>query len=368
MMSRWQYLLPPVAVIAIFFICNLAYMNINGNTYVLPPHKHIVLDYRNHEPTESKPKETILIQLRNRFFKKRTLYEMFTRSSNNPFSKCKINQCKYLPRNTTITPHVLIFHKSDPPDLPAKRLPSQKYIFYTGENEYNIYRWSVQYNLTMTHRQDSDIPMPNFSIEKKEDMLENNFNFAAGKSKKIAWVVSHCQTRSEREIYVKELRKYIDIDIYGKCGDLSCERETSCWQRINTTYKFYLSFENAFCKDYYTEKIKRPLAMGGIIPVVMGGSNYSKFLPPHSYIDVMDFPSPRALAVYLHKLDNNDMLYNEYFGWLGHYDIVSKDVHCTLCAYLHTNRDAIKVYDNIKTWFDPATRCRPGNWSHYDWS
>ena len=36
--------------------------------------------------------------------------------------------------------------------------------------------------------------------------------------KKIAWLVSHCETNSEREKYAKELSRYIPVDVYGKCG------------------------------------------------------------------------------------------------------------------------------------------------------
>ena len=33
----------------------------------------------------------------------------------------------------------------------------------------------------------------------------------------VAWVVSHCHTRSLREIYAAELKQHIDIDIFGTC-------------------------------------------------------------------------------------------------------------------------------------------------------
>ena len=30
--------------------------------------------------------------------------------------------------------------------------------------------------------------------------------------------ISHCETFSRREVYINELLKYINVDIYGKCG------------------------------------------------------------------------------------------------------------------------------------------------------
>ena len=38
---------------------------------------------------------------------------------------------------------------------------------------------------------------------------------ASKRSEKIGWLVSHCHTCSEREIYVDELSKYIDVNIEG---------------------------------------------------------------------------------------------------------------------------------------------------------
>ena len=56
-----------------------------------------------------------------------------------------------------------------------------------------------------------------------------------------------------------------------------------------------------------------------VLPVALGArpEDYEALAPPHSYIHVDDFESPRHLAEYLHKLDKNDDLYNEYFRWKG---------------------------------------------------
>lgn len=41
--------------------------------------------------------------------------------------------------------------------------------------------------------------------------------------------------------------------------------------------------------------------------------DYARAAPYKSYIHVDDFSSPKDLADYLHLLDQNDDLYNEYF-------------------------------------------------------
>ena len=38
------------------------------------------------------------------------------------------------------------------------------------------------------------------------------------RSKPIVWMVSRCHTLSRREVYAKDLKQHIDIDIFGECG------------------------------------------------------------------------------------------------------------------------------------------------------
>ena len=59
--------------------------------------------------------------------------------------------------------------------------------------------------------------------------------------------VSNCHSASKREAYVRELRRFIPIDIYGKCGEYKCAKEKGwqCYKEAEAKYKFYLAFENA---------------------------------------------------------------------------------------------------------------------------
>ena len=43
--------------------------------------------------------------------------------------------------------------------------------------------------------------------------------------------------------------------------------------------------------------------------------DYARASPERSYIHVDDFAGPKELADFLHKLDQDDDLYNEYFQW-----------------------------------------------------
>ena len=87
---------------------------------------------------------------------------------------------------------------------------------------------------------------------------------------------------------MKELQKYIDVAIFGRCGEkyakakqkhvlercsLHCAmnsiyRMSGSVEKGTDSFKFYLAFENALCKDYVTEKFFS--RVGHILPVVKG--------------------------------------------------------------------------------------------------
>ena len=106
--------------------------------------------------------------------------------------------------------------------------------------------------------------------------------------------------------YVRALQKHIKVDIYGECGNLKCPRsqENNCWTKVDQLYHFYLAFENSICVDYVTEKLFNTFLLP-IVPIVLGGANYEKYAPKHSYINVAHFASPGHLADYLVYLDKN---------------------------------------------------------------
>ncbi|XP_019866722.2 alpha-(1,3)-fucosyltransferase C-like [Aethina tumida] len=173
------------------------------------------------------------------------------------------------------------------------------------------------------------------------------------KQKKVAWFVSNCNDApSKRLKLVREMQQYIDIDIYGKCGTLSCSKRNQerCYKDIERQYKFYLSFENSLCQDYVTEKLFYLLNYN-IVPVVYGGVDYNVMAPPHSVINVMDFETVPDLVNYLKYLDNNVTEYMKYFEWKKHYTVKSpKKVMCDLCAKLNQPIKT-KVYNNIQEWW-----------------
>ena len=95
-------------------------------------------------------------------------------------------------------------------------------MFYPYSSQYNKF-----FNWTISYRQDADFRNQYGKLTKiephssQEDELKkqiklfgiNHLAISQNKTKKIAWFVSHCNTKSQREKYVKELEKHIEVCI-----------------------------------------------------------------------------------------------------------------------------------------------------------
>ncbi|XP_037285456.2 alpha-(1,3)-fucosyltransferase C [Rhipicephalus microplus] len=263
-------------------------------------------------------------------------------------------------------------HDLDPGNKPEMRAPFQKWVYWSLEPPWHTPLASLKslnntINWTMTYRLDSDILDNYVKITKlvpaeqpyDKDPLENIWQ---RKFKMAAWAVSSCETSGKREHYVRELRKYIDVDVYGDCDENKCPRkmETSCYKMFARDYFFYLSFENCICRDYVTEKLFKPLTYD-IIPVVYGGANYSDAAPPESYIDALSFESPRQLALHLKKVARDFNLYKRHFRWKGKFKIKPFTYYnfCALCRKLHsTDFKKSSVILDMHHWWNTTSYCR----------
>lgn len=157
----------------------------------------------------------------------------------------------------------------------------------------------------------------------------------------------------------------VQVDIYGKCGTLTCSRDSTqkCYDMLDEDYKFYLSFENSNCKDYITEKLFENALGRNVLPIVMGApiEDYQRYAPQRSYIHVDEFESPAELAQYLLVLDRNDELYNSYFQWKGTGQVTKpyKQFFCDMCAMLHDEESLSvpKWYGDINAWWRSPGIC-----------
>ena len=116
--------------------------------------------------------------------------------------------------------------------------------------------------------------------------------------------------------------KEIKIDSYGPClnnrqgyGDRMTDNVEAYMK-----YKFVIAIENSNCIDYVTEKLVKAVESGSI-PIVAGRNgrpDYRRFMPDHSYINIFDYPSIKALADDLKRIANNKTLYESYLWFKKH--------------------------------------------------
>lgn len=277
-----------------------------------------------------------------------------------------------------------------PEDLPKNRSPYQKYIFFNMESADNYPVCSKSFdgffNWTSTYRLDSDVPYayilirnnqgeivgPKAHMTWSEDLPEVSNDLMErleNKSKAAAWFVSHCSSRSNRKLLVKKLQKALysyglNVDVYGTCGPLKCPRDkkNTCDSLLERDYFFYMSLENSFAEDYVTEKLLTAL-QHDTLPIVYGGADYSRFLPPGSYLDANMF-NGHELAALMNRLIKSPKIYSQYFRWKSQYiysEPSSKENVCAVCEALNKREMVEKetVYKDFRRWWHPnyVKRC-----------
>ena len=87
--------------------------------------------------------------------------------------------------------------------------------------------------------------------------------------------------------------------------------------------------------------------------------DYEALASLHSFIHVDEFAGPRQLADYLHLLDANDTLYNEYHHWRQSvWSTLDTQNWCRLCALLHWKDEVgyVSWYKDYQMWWNGACR------------
>ncbi|KAH9364483.1 hypothetical protein HPB48_017773 [Haemaphysalis longicornis] len=258
-------------------------------------------------------------------------------------------------------------------DSPKWRAARQKWVFWSQEPPPPVGSLKRVFNWTMTYRSDSDIWNPYGIIAERKTkqsyQYQQTWKIWRRKSRMAAWAVSRCEARSRREDYVKQLRKYVRVNVYGKCGQLKCPRanSTRCYEMFEEKYFFYLSFENSICRDYVTEKFFNVLEYD-IVPVVLGGANYTAIAPPDSFIDALSFKSPKHLAEYLKRVAGDFQLYAKYLRWKETHTLANFprfDALCRVCKKLHSPsfRQTTVVADMFH-WWNTMSHCWSWNFTN----
>ncbi|XP_052080728.1 glycoprotein 3-alpha-L-fucosyltransferase A-like [Mytilus californianus] len=275
------------------------------------------------------------------------------------FHECSYKNCKLITDKKLLsTSEAVIFHHNSFSTLPDKPR-GQIWIFASLESPYhtskhfNTEKVKGKFNWTMTYRKDSEAFSPYAFLKKQLHIPVKKYtSIFMNKTKNIAWVVSNCQTQSKRQAYVKELSKYIDVDIYGRCGKPCLFKGEHCKMHLSKTYRFYLSFENSLCKDYLTEKIFRMYSNSiDFIPIVRGAPNAKDHLPQKTYISTSDFQSPQKLAAFLKIIGSDKTRYISYLKEKHKYLASAYEKSdffaglCDICYHLNVGTQKPKTID-----------------------
>nr|XP_045609846.1 3-galactosyl-N-acetylglucosaminide 4-alpha-L-fucosyltransferase FUT3-like [Procambarus clarkii] len=215
------------------------------------------------------------------------------------------------------------------------RDPSQPWVMFEPETHLQsnvLFHTNYElldgfFNRTMHHRRDSDIlVLHGFIVGRGRDASflppswrQDPVLFPNKTRRKLAVAfVSNCKDNSGRLQYIRTLKKYARVDVYGRCGDHKCGSSRyaehaykpatdPCMRMAGDSYLFYLAFENALCTDYVTEKLYK-LLYYPLIPVVLGAANYSALMPPGSYINALHY-TPQQLAYKMKYLADHPQIY-----------------------------------------------------------
>ncbi|WKX94450.1 hypothetical protein Q1695_011597 [Nippostrongylus brasiliensis] len=249
--------------------------------------------------------------------------------------------------------------------------PDQYRIFYSQESPayYGVPSLRHRFNMTLGFNHDSPIASPygytmKLAKKSRRSLTRQELEIINGKTKAVAWFVSNCGAISGRTEYYEKLKDYISVDMFGYCGNDTCSTDSHCESNLDTLYHFYLSFENAMCEYYITEKLWKHGYMHLVVPVVLKRSIVEPFVPPYSFVAVDDFSSPKELAEYMSYLIANKTAYLEYFEWRRDYRVIFLDGRdhnrlerpwglCQLCRLLWERpRKRYKVKDILKQWYN----------------
>ena len=233
----------------------------------------------------------------------------------------------------------------------------------------------------MTYRQDSDIVHSygrvvrrNFSstiydhqsIDIYLDVKTNQSTFDVAREfserkNRIAWFVSNCQAKNQRNRLGKKLGEFFPVDQYGRCSSM---KSNETFEETLKKYKFYLAFENSHCKDYITEKSFYNALALGLIPIVFGPTkeDTEKILPVNSFLHIEQFDDLKRVIEQLNSISEDSERFAFYHQWRIDHRLITwpsnyyvDDRFCDLCIKLHDDSQPSKFYTNFSSWLNQCT-------------
>eukprot|EP01080_Neovahlkampfia_damariscottae_P003875 gene3875-7089_t len=234
--------------------------------------------------------------------------------------------------------------------IPFKKFcKNQKSVLFTGEN-LNKNDFKEKFDINIYSRSDGDAYVGYFGYNLLERPVKKKRNDIL-----VSAYISNCDYRvsSDRLKIIKELKKYIKIDVFGKCFNVTEPKELMhldyAKRKIENiaNYKFHLAFENSKDNGYISEKIWQSFH-AGTVPIYLGAPNIRNYLPKqNSALIVDEFPSIENLAEEIKRLGTNDKDYKDMFQWRQKVDdtfLIVQDYDCL--------RSSCKVCQTVADFLD----------------
>ena len=339
---------------------NFKYSHDNTVNYpiLLPLHQNNSINFKclNQKISKNKRK-TILIYndlIRSSYFFKNDFN--YGKKEKCPIKNCLITTNKSLMSSSDL----VVFNLNDNFKLPNRVNISQLWAYFLYEpfdqNNFNKQSLNSLFNWSSTYMSDStffSFHYRNLNMEWTNSILNRNELKKPTTNKGlIATIINECKYYKDHLIYLNELKKYIQVDVYGKCGDFNYCEETfkdnysheKCLEYLSKNYKYYFAFETNVCDNYVTDKFFNVLKYD-LVPIIFKSFDHDKYVPNSAYINVNKYSTAKSLADYILYLESNLTAYLNHFEWKKHIKFRDNNkylngIHsilCDMCIKLNLN-------------------------------
>jgi alpha-1,3-fucosyltransferase len=361
--------------------CKL-YNNVNNTKYshekslnypiLLPLHQNKSINFKclNHKISQNKRKKTILIY--NDLIKLNYLFKNdidYDKKEKCPIGNCLISTNKSLMSSSDLV--IFNLNDKDSIKLPKRIHLSQFWAYFLFEpfDQTNFKSKNLDlFNWSSTYMSDSTF----FSFYYRNlnmvwnDNINGSYSFKQSvmKKAKIATIINECSHYRDHLIYLNELKKYIQVDVYGKCGKFNdCQEDSinnysndKCLEYLSKNYKYYFSFENNVCDNYVTDQFFDILKYD-LVPIIFKSFDHDNYVPNNAFINANQYSTAKSLADYILYLESNLTAYLNHFKWKKYVEFRDNkkylnglhSILCDMCIKLNLNDfDQLEIANNIR--------------------
>ena len=203
-----------------------------------------------------------LILFWNKFYGDESFYYRLGKKTPFVYNNCPVMNCETTNDKSRLNEADLVVVSMTDGIPSVNRNPrpeKQRWVFLTIESPIHtnsFTEYNGQFNLTATYMTESDFAN-SYEYQgnyywKKNESFNDSHDFHSDKIDMVAALISNCGAGTKRLEYINELKKYISVKVYGRCGE-SCpevsritKKKAQCKEIIGTEFKFFLAFENRF--------------------------------------------------------------------------------------------------------------------------